>query len=143
MLYYEYALTGPRFLIEWIGTVTKVALLQEREVSCLRQIALIVQYVNNAIGLLSDQIQARLVVQVVDRLPVQALLGVLLLFQLEYMLVKVELQRFVGVVDAQLLKAVRGKVFEAEYVEDGDRVGLVRVLTEHLVHSLNQPGEQA
>lgn len=41
-----------------------------------------------------------------DGLPLDSLLGVLLLFQLENMLVEVELQVLVGVVDAQLLETV-------------------------------------
>ncbi len=41
-----------------------------------------------------------------DGLPLDSLLGVFLLFQLENMLVEVELQVLVGVVDAQLLETV-------------------------------------
>jgi hypothetical protein len=41
-----------------------------------------------------------------DGLPLDFLLGVLLLLQLENVLVEVELQVFVGVVDAHLLKTV-------------------------------------
>lgn len=64
----------------------------------------------DAVGLLGDEVDARLVVQVLDDLPLEVLLGVLLLLQLEDVLVEVELQRLVRVVDAQLLEAIRRKI---------------------------------
>lgn len=60
----------------------------------------------DAVGLLGDEVDAWLVVKVLDDLPLEVLLGVLLLLQLEDVLVEVELQCLVGVVDAQLLEAV-------------------------------------
>jgi hypothetical protein len=62
--------------------------------------------VQDAVGLLGDEVDAWLVVKVLDDLPLEVLLGVLLLLQLEDVLVEVELQCLVGVVDAQLLEAV-------------------------------------
>lgn len=41
-----------------------------------------------------------------DGLPLDALFGILLLFQLENMLIEVELQVLVGVVDTQLFETV-------------------------------------
>jgi hypothetical protein len=41
------------------------------------------------------------------------------------MLVEVELKRLVGIVDTQLLEAIRGEVLEPEYVQNGDRVAFI------------------
>ena len=65
---------------------------------------------NNTIRFLGDQVDAGLVVHVVNDLPVDSLSGVFLLFDFENVLVEVELKRFVGVVDAQLFESVRRKV---------------------------------
>ena len=75
--------------------------------------ALVVQNVNNTVGLLGNEIDARLVVGVVDVLPAYLLPHVLLLLELEDVLVEVELKRLVGVVYAQLLEAVRRKVLSS------------------------------
>ena len=64
----------------------------------------------NTVRLLGYQIDTRFVVGVVDVLPADLLPHVLLLFQLEYVLVEIELKRLVGVVDTQLFETVRCKV---------------------------------
>ena len=74
---------------------------------------------------LRDQVNARLIVRILDVTPRDLLACVLLLFELEYMLVEVELKRLVGVVDTQLLEAIRGEVLEPEYVQNGDRVAFI------------------
>lgn len=68
---------------------------------------------------LRDQVNARLIVRILDVTPRDLLACVLLLFELEYMFVEVELKRLVGVVDTQLLEAIRGEVLEPEYVQNG------------------------
>ena len=65
-------------------------------------------------GLGGDEVDGGLVVLEVDVLPADLLLGVLLLLQLEDVLVEEVLQRLVGIVDAQLLKAVVVEVLQEE-----------------------------
>ena len=61
------------------------------------------------------------------KLPVDLLLHVGLLLELEYVLDEEVVQRLVGKVDAQLRERVETKVLEAEDVEDARRVrGVVR-----------------
>lgn len=80
---------------------------------------------NNTVRFLRDQVNARLIVRILDVTPRDLLACVLLLFELEYMLVEVELKRLVGIVDTQLLEAIRGEVLEPEYVQNGDRVAFI------------------
>ena len=62
-----------------------------------------------------------LIINEADLLPVDALLVVLLLLHLEDVRHEELLKVFVGVVDAELLEAVRVKVLKAEDVEDPNR----------------------
>ena len=62
-----------------------------------------------------------LIINEADLLPVDALLVVLLLLHLEDVRHKELLKVLVGVVDAELLEAVRVKVLEAKDVEDPNR----------------------
>ena len=80
----------------------------------LWKVALIVQDVQDSRGLGGDEVDGGLVVLEVDVLPADLLLGVLLLFQLEDVLVEEILQCLVGIVDAQLLKAVVVEVLQEE-----------------------------
>lgn len=66
----------------------------------LWEIAFVVQEWQYADRLLGDEVEHRLVVLIVDGVPLDALLRVLLLLQLEDVLVEVVLQRLIGVVDA-------------------------------------------
>ena len=70
------------------------------------------------------------------------------------MLVEVELESLVGVVDAELLEAVRVEVLEAEYVEDGDGGrrgggggggggGVYLLASDYAVDALDEPREEA
>ena len=72
----------------------------------LWEVALIVQYVDDSLRFLSDQINGWLVVVKLNNCPVNALACILRLLQFEDMLVEVKLKRFVGIVYAQLFKAV-------------------------------------
>ena len=80
--------------------------------------------------------------RVIDRRPVDLLLGVFLLLQLEYVLVEVELKVLVGVIDAQLLEAVLREVLEAEYIEYRDGGRLFRPFVDDVIDTSDQPGEQ-
>ena len=111
----EEALAGARPPVQAVGAaaVHEVALLEEGEVARLGQVALVVEQVQEAVRLLGDQVEAGPVVLVVDGRPVQALLRVLLLLQPEDVPVEVELERLVGVVDAQLLEPVHREILSA------------------------------
>lgn len=76
-----------------------------------------------------------------NRLPFDFLLGVLLLFQFEHVLVEIELQILVGVVDAHLLKTVFLEIFESENIQYVDRQKTI-TLVDCLVHAVHQPAEQ-
>jgi hypothetical protein len=120
-----------RFVVERVCTVQEMTLFQEGKIrrlkseskrlkrvlnrlnkllTHLRKTALIVQYVNNTIRFLGYQVDARLVVHVVDYFPVDSLPSVFLLFDFEYVLVEVELECLVGVVYAELFESIRCKV---------------------------------
>ena len=69
-----------------------------------------------------DEVNTRLVVGKVDKLPVNLLAHVLFLFELEDVGVKFLLQLLVGVVDTELLEGVLCKMFETidiEYTDEG------------------------
>ena len=74
------------------------------------KVALIVQYVDYSLRFLGNQVNGRLVVVELYHCPVNAFTCVFSLFQLEYMFVEIKLQRLVGVVDAQLFKAIHHKI---------------------------------
>ena len=80
----------------------------------LWKVALIVEDVQDSCGLGGDEVDGGLVVLEVDVLPADLLLGVLLLLQLEDVLVEEVLQCLIGIVDAQLLKAVVVEVLQEE-----------------------------
>jgi hypothetical protein len=65
-------------------------------------------------------VQHILVVCVLDEVPQDAFLLIQGLLQPKQVGVELLLQAFIGVVDAQLLKAVPGKALEAINVQDGD-----------------------
>ena len=79
-----------------------------------------------------NEVDAVLVINKGDLLPVDALLVVLLLLELEDVLVKVELELLVGVVDAKLLKRVFHKVLETKDVEHTDE-GVLAPLADRVV----------
>lgn len=83
--------------------------------SYLWEVALIIKDVQDSRGLGGDEVNGGLVVLEGDVLPADLLLGVLLLLQLEDVLVKEVLQRLIGVVDAQLLKAVVVEVLQEKH----------------------------
>lgn len=71
--------------------------------------------------------------RIVDSGPINLLLRVLLLLELEDVLVKIELQVLVRVVDAQLLETVLRESFEAEDVEDRNGSRLLCALVDDMV----------
>lgn len=79
---------------------------------------------------------------IIDGRPFNFLLRVLLLLELENMLVEIEVQILVCVIDAQLLKAVLGKIFKSKYVEDTNGRGLLSSLVNDVINSSDQPGKQ-
>jgi hypothetical protein len=99
-------------------------LLPEAVVRAAGKVGLVVQHVKDTKRPLGDEVQARLVVVKLHLGPVNALAVVHILLQLEDVLVEVELQLLVGVVNAQLLKAVDFEVLKAEDVEDANGVDL-------------------
>ena len=76
----------------------------------LWEVALIVQYVDDSLRFLSDQINGWLVVVKLNNCPVNSLACILRLLQFEDVLVEVKLKRFVRIVYAQLFKAVHYKI---------------------------------
>ena len=76
----------------------------------LRKVALIVQYVDDSLRFLSDQINGWLVVVKLNNCPVNSLTCILRLLQFEDVLVEVKLKRFVRIIYAQLFKAVYYKI---------------------------------
>jgi hypothetical protein len=77
----------------------------------------------DAIGLFCNQINTRLIINISYILPHYSLFGIFFLLQLEYMLIKIELQRLIGIVNAQLLKAIgANKILKTKYVQYGYRI---------------------
>ena len=85
--------------------------------------ALLVQYAQDARVAPIDEVENVLIVGELDELPRDALPLVLGLLQLEDEAVELLLERFVGVVDAELLEAVGIERFESEDVQNGDEGG--------------------
>ncbi len=77
------------------------------------------------IMIILDWTRSYLIVNELDVVPVDRLVVVFLLFQLEDMLDEELLEIFVGIVDAELLEGVAVKVFEAENVQDADGVSFM------------------
>mmetsp|Transcript_31764 Transcript_31764/g.93230 ORF Transcript_31764/g.93230 Transcript_31764/m.93230 type:complete len:241 (-) Transcript_31764:1011-1733(-) len=88
--------------------------------------ALLVENAQNASVALINKVQNVLIVRELDELPRDALPLVLGLLQLEYEAIELLLERFVGVVDAKLLKAVGLERFESKDVEHGNKGGSLR-----------------
>ena len=78
----------------------------------LWEVALIVQYVDDSLRFLGDQINGWLVIVKLNNCPVNTFTGILRLLQFKDMLVEVKLQRFVGIINAQLFKAVHYKILQ-------------------------------
>ena len=127
---------GPREV--GVALVLLHELLGEPLVRALREVALVIEHVDDARGPLFDQLEARPVVAEVDLAPVYALAGVLLLLEFKDVLVEVKLQCLIGVVDTELLEAVDLEVLEPEDVEDPDALMGVRNMNRR-VDSLHQP----
>jgi hypothetical protein len=72
-------------------------------------LALVIQDAEQPTRLSLNHGQAASIVLKVDALPLDPLLAVLLLLVLEHMLIEVKLQMLVGIVDAELLIAVKVK----------------------------------
>jgi hypothetical protein len=72
-------------------------------------LALVIQDAEQPTGLSLNHGQAASIVLKVNALPLDALFAVLLLLILEHMLIEVKLQMLIGIVDAELLIAVKEK----------------------------------
>lgn len=91
---------------------------------------------------INRHVEATFTHSIINRRPIDFFLGVFLLLQLEYMLVKIELKILVGVIDAQLLEAVLCEILEPEYIEYRDRGGLFRSFVDDVINTRDQPGKQ-
>ena len=94
---------------------------------------------------LAEHVYDWLVVTEADWIPLNFLLCVLRLLQLENVLVEEVLQVLVGVVDTQLFEAILLEILEPKDVEDGDDVLDVLaggLAADDLVQSGDEPGEQ-
>ncbi len=87
----EFHAGHPRPEVELVEGVVVVAFFQEGTVGGFGEVGLVVEQVQDTDGLLGDQVDDGLIVRVADVLPLDLLLGVFLLFQLENVLVEVEL----------------------------------------------------
>ena len=103
-------------------------------------LALLIQQVEHPeLGL--DEVDAGLVVVEVDHLPLDPLLDILLLLQLEHVLVELLLQLLVGVVDTELLEGIRLESLEAVNVKDSDELVDLEVGLERPVDLVDDPVE--
>lgn len=93
-------------------------------------------------ALLLDQVAYDLVVEVLDRRPLDLLAHVLLLLRLERELNKDLLELFVDIVDAELLERVRVEDLEAVDVEHANDVVRRRGRLHRLVDSVHDPLKQ-
>ena len=94
--------------------------LNQSDVSCLGELGLFINQSKDVHGLLSNHVQCGLIVYEGNLLPVDPLLGVLLLLHLEDVLHKELLQVLVGVVDTELLETVVLKVFKAKNIQNSN-----------------------
>ena len=76
----------------------------------------------NAVGLLADEVNDGLIVPEGNAVPVESLARIFLLLKHKNVVVELALQPLVGVVDAQLLEAVGLQNLESENVEDTNEV---------------------
>ena len=79
----------------------------------------------------------------IDKVPLDALLAVLLLFQLKHVVVEKLLQLLVGVVDAQLLKRVLLENLKARDVQDTNKVLATVARLERLVDARDKPAKDS
>jgi hypothetical protein len=129
-----------------LGPLTEglVQVLEHRRVLARAGGACLVEQAEHADRPLGNQVDDVLVVLVRDEVPLDALLDVDLLLELEDVLDEEVVQRLVGEVDAQLREGVDAKVLEAEDVEHSDAVVRVAdgdVLVDH-VHGPAAPIER-
>eukprot|EP00967_Tisochrysis_lutea_P043970 scaffold53196_cov28-Tisochrysis_lutea.AAC.3 len=128
---------------------------RERELVALRRIEVSVVFVALArflrklvVGaaldraLLIEQVEAALVVDEFDGLPLYALARILGLLRLEDVPIELLLQPLVGIIDAQLFKRVDGEVLKAKYVEDADERGGGVLVDQLCIAPLDQPGKE-
>lgn len=150
----------------WIRNIRLGISRRKQKYLYSRKTALIVQNVNDSVGLFRDQINARLVICVIDYFPADLLFSVLFLLQLKYVLVEIELKRLICIVNAQLFEAVRWEVLkfmkiisgmnrinenerknipylESKDVKNGNRIFLVSLFAYYVVYSLDEPSEQS
>lgn len=88
--------------------MTVMALLQKRFVGSFRETALVVEQMENAAWTTSQQIEDRLIIELIADffLPYDLFAIVFVLFGTEYGFDEVGVEAFVGVVDAKLLETV-------------------------------------
>jgi hypothetical protein len=116
--------------------------VQEGGVGGLREATLLVEEHEHAGRRhLLDEVDAGLVVAVVDLRETDLLAGVLVLLEPKDVLVEVGLELLVGVVDAELLEGVHFEVLKSKDVEHADEILQVR-LVDRLVDVHHQPLEQ-
>ena len=109
--------------MQYILLALFVEFFNPRFVAALWHPALLVKQVQHPqLGL--DEINAGLIVVKVDHLPLDPLLHVLLLLQLEHVHVELLLQLLVGIVDAKLLKTVLPEDFKAVDVKNSNYCGI-------------------
>ena len=110
---------------------------------CLWGLTLRVEQAEDAEGRLLHELDARLVVRVVDADAAYALLGVDLLLHLEDELEEELVQLLVGEVDAQLLEGVDLEDLKAEDVEQSDEGHrIARAAPDRIVHLGDHPVEE-
>jgi hypothetical protein len=87
-------------------------------------------------------IDGHLIVLKIDFSPRNPLPRILFLFQLENVLIEKLLQLFIGIINAQLFKAIFLKIFESENVQHPDEamrgIGGNSTLVDHFYHILKQ-----
>mmetsp|Transcript_87204 Transcript_87204/g.262030 ORF Transcript_87204/g.262030 Transcript_87204/m.262030 type:complete len:223 (-) Transcript_87204:298-966(-) len=125
--------------------VLRVALAQlERKivVCALLDGALLIEKVQQAhVFLLVYEVQALLIVNELDVLPLDALRFILSLLGLEDIPIELLLQPLIGVVDGQLLERIDLEIFETENVEDPNKSGDHCIISEHSVAACDQPSK--
>jgi len=124
-----------------VSLVSVVELVSEVLVRGLRDLALLIEKEENTSCLGLNQIDAILVVDILDLLELDALLDVELLLVLKDANVEELLQLFVAVVDAKLLKTVHLEVLETSDIEHTNEV-LRAVERKALVDATHDPVEK-
>lgn len=132
----------PGFAEVWGGRMAVVQLVGPPHIAAHRHRALLVQQPQEAQGAL-DELNAGLVVMEAYGAPGDPFQPVLLLFQFEYMPIKLLLQLLVSVIDAELLQAVALEGLEAIYVQHPDAGAAPPVPLQGPVEELEDPAEEA